>query len=562
MSFFIYRHHHPLSDGRCQVTEDPIDKKPDRPKKDDEEKIIVIPVLPGSSTSTPLFRVTEKEEIYEPCVLTPELSQNLTDSKNLLILNNSTEIDDALLKRKDEPTNDAPKSIKEVGNLSNNNTTRPAQIPNGRSKIIKSIKNIGEGIVDGYLNEYENSQEKKGENHQKADNEISKLKSGVKNQKEILKIKDIVKQNKKNRAYEPDSVSAETKNELNKYLESGSKSKKIIDIIKIIQQNKQHKSIENNNKPNININIFKMTKTNTDDNDSGKKTKHSKTDNQINTSEIYDYESIEKKIELNNKNYNLEKAKSSETVEDKESVERDIEYNNKYHSHKTKNKKDKTNQTKIAETESSGKGIKADNNAKINKIKFLETNVHSESDSTNIENRNKESNQEQKKKIKYHESDSTEKLSGETANDTSNVINENYKELLESVEISNNKKSNYENNYYGRNSDDSDEITIKPADKNDNMQTYGTTLKPKKKKKKDYTYMQGPHTLGHNYLSYEVKYKRRGVEALTTRSTRRDFTKENNVHKIVNNRKNSNLKNYWSVPFNVLTQRQKNVTNS
>lgn len=574
-----------MSDGRCQVHMVPVIKKSALSKKYEREKNVVVESLPGPTTTTPVFRPKNNEVDNEPCVLPPELLQKLRDSKNFLILNSSSEIDDELLEGKEEliftyspihKTFDTPKIFENVDNLSNKNTIKPTHIPYAMSKFKISEKNIGQGNDDddGHANdENERNQENEVKIHQRAENEVDKFKTDIKNQKKIVNIMDIIKQNKKSKADEPDSVSAETKKELNKYLEYGTKSKKILNIIKIIKQNKEHDGVENNNKPNININIFKMMKTAADENDTGKKVKQSKSDiNKIKTTKDLYTDSIEKKIELDNNKYNLEKAKSSETVENKKnklsskSVERNIEYNNnKYQLQNTKNKQEKISKTDVDETPSSEIEIKDNKNTKRDKIKLLETNIHSDSDS--IENKNKESKKLQKEKIKYHESDSTEKLSSD--NDNLNVMNDDYRESSESDEISNREKITYEKNKDEDSDDDFDhsyEIEIKPTDKTDKIHhemTYKTTtLRPKKKQKEDYMYMQGPHTLGKNYISYEVKYKRSGLKSSTT--VRRSLSNKNNIIKNINNRRlSSDFKNYWSVPFNILTRkRHEKVTSS
>lgn len=543
-----------MSDGRCQVQTVPVIKKRDRMKKEDKEKSVIVPDHPGSSTLTPVFSTTKQVVDNEPCVLPPEISQKLKDSKDLIIVNNSTEIDDELLEGREEliftKIIDTPTSIKEIVNLSNKNVT------NTISKLEMPIKSIGSGVLDSHENEYETSNENITEIQQNAEKERRKFRADLTDQRSIINIMDILRQNK--RTDEPDSVSAETKTELNKYLEFGTKSAKVLDIIKFIKQNKKHDGVEKNNTPNININIFKMMKAVTDVGDNyppKKKYGYKVVNDTIKTTVDLYSDSIEKKIERDNNKYNLDKTTSTETVETKKnkldsaSVERKIENNNKeYDLHNTKPKNNELNETNISEVESSEKQTKGNNTAKVSKIKLLETNVHSESDS--IQEKYKESNTEQTKKIKYHESDSTEKLSGEMATDTFNVINENYKELSESDQISNHSISNHnkERDNSDDTSDNSDEIKIIPTDKNENKQTDGTTLKPKKKMKKDYTYMQGPHTLGGNYLSYEVKSNRRVVPSITARR------KKNNINKVNNRRINNEPKNYWSVPFNILTR--------
>lgn len=560
--FFIYRHHHPLSDGRCEVRLVAVTKNPDQTKNDEKEK--VLPVGPGTMKSTPVFSSKRINVSKEPCYISKELFQRLKDTKNLFILNNSTEIDDEFLKGKEElifinnalgKTMIAPKNIKDT---INENIIASTYIPNAMSDVENSIKDIGRGVVENDLNEYGNSQENEKKSYQGGENEVTKPKSDIKQQRKIINIMNIIRQNKKSKTDELDSVSVETKNELNKYLEFGTKSKKILDIIKMIKQNKKFKAVESNDKPNININIFKMMKATPDinKNDFGMKIKHSKTNK--NKTKHPNSESIEKKIETDNNEYNSGKAKSTETEKNKkrilvtsESVEKNIEYNNdKYNPHYTNNNK-YMNQTKVDESKNK---VKPNKKSKTNKIKLLETNVRSESES--IENKNKESKKEQKKKIKYHESDSTEKVSAETANDAFNVINENYKELSESDDLTNPKISEHEKKNSDDNSDDSDEIQI------NNVQYHKTTLRPKKKKRKDYSYMQGPHTLGENYISYEVKYKSRGDE--TSATAQKHFTNQNNAHNIKNTRRiNGDTKNYYNVPFRILARKlYKNVTNS
>lgn len=534
-----------MSDARCQVQRVPVIKKRDRAKMDAEEKFVTVPGHPGSTTLTPVLLTTKTEVDSEPCVLPPDLLQKLIDSKNLLVVNNSSEIDDELLEGKEElifiKTIDAPESIKQMVNTSNISVT------NAINSLEMPIKR--NGIIDRHKNKYETSQKAKEANHHSAQKKKKKFRSDLKKQRKIKDIMDIIRHNKKNSTDEPDSVSAETKNELNKYLENGTKSKKILDIIKFIKQNKKHDGAEKNNTPNININIFKMMKAVTE-----------AVNDTIRTTTDSDSDTIEEKIDLDNTKFNSEKKKSTETVENKNkninsaSVERNIEYNNKkYNLHNAKHNKAKLKSTNIN---------KKSNKAKINKIKLLETNIHSESDS--IEDKTTKSKKEQAQKIKYDESDSAQKLSGEVANDTSNVINENSKELSESDEISNHNISKHDkekDNSDDESDDSDDEIQIQSTHKTDNEQIYQTTLRPKKKNKKDYAYMQGPHPIGGNVLSYEVRNNRRRVKPSTT--DRRTFIRKNNVHKFNNRRIINDPKNYWSVPFNILTRKRlENVTKS
>lgn len=529
-----------MSDGRCQVHVVPDIGKPDQPEKD-KENFTVLSVVP--ETSIPVRPSKKKIVNHEPCVMPMELLEKLKDSKNLLVLDKSTEIDDEILQGYEELiftndpadiTIDTPQSIKQI-NLSKKKRTIPKYISKAMSKLERSLSDISSSNVENDEYDYDSSQDNEKEKDVKGEKAIKKKQK---------KIRDILRKNKKN-TDELDSVSVETKNELNKYLEYGIKTKKIKDIIKIIKQNKNQEDLENNNKPNININIFKIMKATADnDDDDIDSKKISKIgNNKVKATENVNSYSIQKEIEHDNNKYNSEKAISDETVHDKksnnntESVERNTKLNSdKYKSDHTNIKIHNSNETKIDDSKNK---IKPLEKAKKTEIKLLKTNVHSESDS--IENKDKKSEKKQKKKIKYHESDSTEKISAEKSDDTLKLLDENYKQLSESNDISINETMNNVNE-------------IKPTDKNDDMPKHKTTLKPKRKRKKDLMYLQGPNALGGNYISYEVKYnQRRRNQPSSTAKTK--FEKENR-------RTNSDSKNYYSVPFHILTKKRKKINDT
>lgn len=80
--------------------------------------------------------------------------------------------------------------------------------------------------------------------------------------------------------------------------------------------------------------------------------------------------------------------------------------------------------------------------------------------------------------MKNHESDSTKTLTIQKTDHTFNVMDENYKELSESDDISKQEKKKNDDNYFAK-------IKIKSPNKNDNMlNNYRTTLRPKKKIKR------------------------------------------------------------------------------
>lgn len=526
-----------MSDGGCQAK-----VETERTNTVLENNEAVIRTVPGTSTSASVFLTPKKELIFEPCKLPQKFVEKLKDTKNPREMHNSSKTEEKLLERKQEiiitktktidipvSTTDVPKELPTSGSPKDvvrfniyKNRNRPAGLYAYHPIAINndSSKTIGGGrIVYETTDEQKDTQEDEEEYDKRT--KITAVPS--------VKLKKMGRNNKiENNVDEFDSVSAETKNELNDYLEHGTKSIKILNLIEIINQNKKaYKAVEHNNKPNININIFKMIKPmkglKTYEKDSGEVSKQSKIDN--NESKFEEGASsdlIEKGNQFHNDKYHLEiETNSDETfknrINEPNSAKRIMEFKNNNHLDNTNNKIIELNMNASDSSE------KKDNyKAETKRIRLLETNLHSESDS--IENRksdnvyrikNNESNEI--KQNNNHESDSSENLSDETPNNLINKIIEMEK-TAQSVETKS-KKSKHKTTKHKEDKHkkeennpviDSDEsIGIKSEPTHENYNYFKRTLRPKKNKKKDFEYIQGSHILRDKYVSYEKRPRHR-----------------------------------------------------
>lgn len=401
-----------------------------------ENNIVFFPIQPETSASVPVLPTFKKYVQFKACKMTSEFIQKFMN--DLLVVNDLSELGELLAGKRQitfqhivnvfNETAGVPKGLNPFSNPNDvvrlNKNQNRIRLKGRKGLYVSnpttaeknySFNKISDISIDKYKinKKHEDNIEnnKRGLNavHDNGEsNEIHLRMGKIVRKDEIIKpsIKKVKREKKRNKV-NLDSVSDETKMDLNKYLDHGANSQKILKLIEMLNQSKR--VYKSNDKPKININIFKMIKpgdTQSDEKDFAKQSEHSKLDNNQTSEGGVSSDSIEKRIELDNDKYNLALQVNSAETKDH----------------------NKTETTK--------------------KIQLLETNVNSESDS--IEN-NKQSNapkinetNKKQNEIKYLETDASEILSSEITN---GLINKILDETTKSVETTTQKSKHYKSKH-------------------------------------------------------------------------------------------------------------------